>query len=354
MKKIIDIRKFPTIIATTILWACLDAACADDPPATPAAPAAPASDVVIRSVELGGKKNQTTEVTWLGLAVGEASEALSSQLGLKHGEGLTVSMIAQGSPAEKAGFQKNDVLVELDGQMLVLPLQLRKLVQMHAEGDSVKLTFYRGGKKQAITVKLGKTKWEEPSDMEDSSSPDGLQNFRFQLKGLDGQLRGLDGQLRGVGESLARVGLDKDKVDVEIKRTMTQTRKAIQDALQRATVDRKSLVSAERELESLARGGVDVDKEATVIVRDKHNSSRTAVQTDDTGSYVIEAGAKTRLTARGHDGKLLFEGEIDTPEQRIKVPKEVWEKVKPMLDQINAPADHTTEQNSKDGEKPNL
>jgi len=30
----------------------------------------------------------------------------------------------------------------------------------------------------------------------------------------------------------------------------------------------------------------------------------------------------------------VFDGEIDTPEQRDKVPPELWEKVEPMLDKV--------------------
>jgi hypothetical protein len=154
-----------------------------------------------------------------------------------------------------------------------------------------------------------------------------------------GQLHTLKGQLPELGEEMAHAGLDKDKFDLEIKRTMEQTRKAIQDAVQHATSDHRSLRTLDRQLETLAREGVDVDKDATVIIRNKHNSNKTMVQTDDSGSYVIEAGAKTHLIVHDKEGKLLFDGEIDTPAEREKVPKEVWEKVAPMLDQMNGPKD---------------
>jgi S1-C subfamily serine protease len=36
--------------------------------------------------------------------------------------------VAPDSPAAKAGLEKNDVLAELEGQLLVVPAQLRKLV----------------------------------------------------------------------------------------------------------------------------------------------------------------------------------------------------------------------------------
>jgi hypothetical protein len=334
---------------STLLWAGLPVARADsqdeDAHAAPKARQTQ-QDIVIQTIEPDGNKKQTKEVTYLGLAVAEASEALSSQLGLKTGEGLAVTLIAAGSPAAKADFRENDVLVDLDGQMLVHPLQLRKLVQMHGEGDTVKLTFYRAGKKQTISVKLGKTHWGLAAEPEDGSSLGEPNNFQFHFDGLDGPMRGLS-------ESVSRAGLDKAKINLEIKRTMEQTRKAIQDAVRHASTDRPSLISLDRELEDVARGGVDVDKDATVIVRTKRNSSRTIVQTDDDGTIIIEAGARTRLTVSGKDGSLVFEGNIDTPAERHKVPQAVWEKVEPMLNQIVAPADARPKGKGQPAEKPN-
>jgi len=367
MKHLISRTNIAALIAPTVLWAGLAALTsrtlganedpapsvvvttqttsdADDSSASSASQAQ--NRIIIQTVEPDGKDKHGKEVTWLGMAVEETSEALSSQLGLKPGEGLLVCVVAAGSPAEKADFHKNDVFVEFDGQMLVHPLQLRKLVQMHAEGDTVKLTFYRGGKKQTASVKLAKTTWEEANDTDATGMPGDLQNLQFQLKDLNGDLRGMT-------ESLGRVGLDRAKVNIEIKRTMEQTRKAIQDALRHANSAPKALVSADRELEALARDGVDVDKDATVIVRNKRNSTRTIVETDDNGTYIIVAGAKTHLTARDKHGKLLFDGQIDTPAEQESVPKEVWEKAKPMFDQIAAPSGPAPKGDGKSGDKPN-
>jgi membrane-associated protease RseP (regulator of RpoE activity) len=366
MKHVISTANFVFTIAATVLWAGLVAARAEDQEESKVVVTAHAqsggddwvapspgqvqNQITIQTVEPDGKKKQAKEVTWLGLAVEESSEALSSQLGLKTGEGLTVNFIAAGSPAAKADFHKNDVLVELDGQMLVHPLQLRKLVQMHAGGDTVQLTFYRGGKRQTATVKLGKTTWDEASGMEVQPASDPFQNLQFQLDGLNGQLHGM-------GESLARANLEKGKMNIEVKRTMEQTRKAIQNAVRRASKDRKSLsdadrAEADRELQALVGEGVEVDKDATVIVRNKHNSMKTIVQSDENGTYIIEAGAKKHLTAHDNNGKLLFDGEVDTPAEQEKVPKEVWEKAKAMLEQIAEPTGSEPKEESKGGEKP--
>ncbi len=315
------------------------------PPALPAAADSPdQQQIVIQTVDTGGKRKQSKDVTWLGLAVGESSEALCSQLGLKPGEGLTVEFVAQESPAAKADFRKNDVLAELDDQMLVLPMQLRKLVQMHKEGDTVKLTYFRGGKKQTTSVKLGKTNWDDGNDKDDPAAPGDLDNLRIQLNGLNGQLRGMS-------QSIALAGLDKGGMNVEVNRTLKQTRKAIQDAVQRATINLKSRDDDGPEIYDLVRDGVDVDADATIVIRNKRNSNRTMLQTDETGTYIVEGGAKTHLTARDKHGKLLFDGEIDTPAEREKVPKEVWEKVEPMFNQITAPGDSVPKKDDDAGGK---
>jgi hypothetical protein len=91
---------------------------------------------------------------WLGIGSAEASDALDAQLGLHHGEGLVIVVVVTNSPAAKAGLQKNDVLVEFEGQRLVHPVQFRKLLQMKTEGEKVEITLFRGGQKKVLTAKL--------------------------------------------------------------------------------------------------------------------------------------------------------------------------------------------------------
>src|SRR6185436_15181751 len=112
--------------------------------------------IKVESIELNRSKEPLREVTWLGVSTEEAPEALASQLGLRSGQGLVVVYVAPDSPAAKAGIQKHDVLVELGDQLLVDPAQLRKLVQMQKEDDTIKLTLHRGGKKQTVSATLAK------------------------------------------------------------------------------------------------------------------------------------------------------------------------------------------------------
>jgi hypothetical protein len=278
-------------------------------------------------------------VTWLGLATEEASEALTAQLRLAAGAGLTVTYVAPDSPAAKAGLQKNDVLVELDDQSLVHPAQLRKLIQVRKEGDTVKLGYYRAGKRESATVTLGKTS-ERPSLLDDQSWREPLDNF----KGLADQLRDRYGETlrdytRDLQRSLGDLHIEGRDVQKEIRLSLEDARRAVEEALRHATNDLKKFGPAAKRLEDLARGWTGVGKDATVTVKSSGSSVKTVVKADDTGTYVIVANPRKRLTVHDHDGKLLFDGEIETAEQRASVPKEVWRKVEPMVEKMGSQSD---------------
>ncbi|HWD18493.1 MAG TPA: PDZ domain-containing protein [Verrucomicrobiae bacterium] len=305
--------------------------------------AAPGADAVSdqkaftwRSVERshGGDKK---DVAWLGVAVKETSEELQAQLGLKPGEGLVVTMVMSNSPAEKANLRKNDVLAEMDGQMLMDPLQLRKLVQIHGEGEAVKVTYYRAGKKESAAPKVVKTNW-------DNAVPDGGEGlFEYRkfndLKDLN---RSLSEQKVMIDQQVQRAMESKDVAD-QMKRAMEEARRSVERAVRDARAHNKNLGPADSDLAALAESGVDLDNDATMVVKKDYKTARSIVKTDSTGDYVLIADPKRRLTAHDHEGKLLFDGAIETPEQQAAVPKEVWEKVKPMLDQIHLSKDEKTE-----------
>jgi serine protease Do len=91
--------------------------------------------------------------TFLGLGTATTSPALTDQLGLPPDTGVLVMDVVAGSPAD-GKLKQNDVLTKLDDQLLMDPQQLAALIRMHHKGDSVSLTYIRGGKTAAVTVEL--------------------------------------------------------------------------------------------------------------------------------------------------------------------------------------------------------
>jgi hypothetical protein len=273
---------------------------------------------------------------WLGVAIEEASETLGEQLGLDAGVGLVVTHVSVDSPAAKAGLKKNDVLVELAEQSLVHPAQLRKLVQAREPGDKVKLVFYRGGKKQTESATLEKAPVRFGLFDDGGKSSEDMQHLELALR----ELRGLPGaasaavhvQTKALHDALRNIsGPQKEQIEVEIKRGMEQARRAIEEAARELEHNKGSLQKESARLKELLKSGVSVDDNATVVVRSKGKSSRSLVKTDDTGTIILVGPPDLRLTARDKNGRLLFDGEIDTDQQRAKVPRDLWERVGPLI-----------------------
>jgi hypothetical protein len=293
--------------------------------------------IVIKSIEANrpDRWRNGPPSPWLGVSLEEASETLSAQLGLNRGVGLVVTYVTTNSPAAKAGLQRNDVLVEFEDQWLVHPAQLRKLVQARQEGDAVKLVFYRAGKKQAVTATL--TKNETSYGWLDGDS-----GWQLDLRDLQNQFRNLPvgdairDQMKTLRESLGHVQIDQQKIQAEVRHSIEQARKAYQDAMRQAHQAQSALGPMHQALEDLGKSADAMGSHhQTVTVRSTGQSSKSMVTSDDSGTIVLFSNPKPHLTAHDKDGKLLFDGEIETSEQRDQVPRVLWKKVEPMLDKMN-------------------
>jgi serine protease Do len=84
--------------------------------------------------------------------------------------GALIGDVSPNTPASKAGLQKGDVIVKLNGQAVSDYVDLRLRISQMAPGTSVKLDVWRDGKTQDYTVALGEL--PEKAAAEDTSSTD--------------------------------------------------------------------------------------------------------------------------------------------------------------------------------------
>lgn len=91
---------------------------------------------------------------FMGVMSVRAPEEVAAQLGLAAGFGLMVEDILPGSPAEKAGIKRHDVLLAFDDQELVNPEQLLALVRRSKKGQSVEMTVLSQAARRMVTVVL--------------------------------------------------------------------------------------------------------------------------------------------------------------------------------------------------------
>jgi C-terminal processing protease CtpA/Prc len=88
---------------------------------------------------------------YIGVNIEPADDALRAQLGLTGGQGVVIGDVLAGSPAEKAGVLKHDVVLEMGGKAVDSPESLAKQVQATGEKPT-ELKVLRGGKPVTIPV----------------------------------------------------------------------------------------------------------------------------------------------------------------------------------------------------------
>jgi hypothetical protein len=92
---------------------------------------------------------------WLGIEVFTVSPALQSQLGLADREGLVVEALTPGGPADRGGLKLYDVLVKAGGKRVEAIADLQRAM-VEAKDGKLALDLIRGGRRQSISVGLGK------------------------------------------------------------------------------------------------------------------------------------------------------------------------------------------------------
>jgi len=301
--------------------------------------------LTIERIEPVADEEQVSKATaWLGVSTTEASEALTAQLDLQPGVGLVVTYVVGESPAAKAGLKKNDLLVSFDDQSLVHPAQLRKLVRSRNVGDSVKLGYYRAGKLHTVSIHLGQSASRPaPFNEEQRNLEVGLHELQKQLKDLHLDVLIRD-QMNAARDALGSIHIDQKKVQEDIRHGMEEARKAIHDALKNVTNTDPAWGPVRKILEDVVGSGVVVNNNATVTVRSSGKDMKSLVNTDDSGTIVLLSDPKLHLTAHDKEGHLLFDGEIETADQRSAVPRKLWKRVEPLLDKMNSTALEEPEQ----------
>lgn len=92
---------------------------------------------------------------WLGVTIQDLTKELAEEFNVKGQKGALVTDIMEGSPAEKAGLKKGDVIVEFQGKKVRDVRHLRNMVAETPPGTEVTLKIIRNGKEKSLTVTLG-------------------------------------------------------------------------------------------------------------------------------------------------------------------------------------------------------
>ena len=90
---------------------------------------------------------------WAGLVTARAPAVLREQFRLERGAGLVVESVEPGSVAERAGLKRHDVIVSVDGQLLLLPEQFVTLLEASGDDAPLACRVLRGGVEKKVSLR---------------------------------------------------------------------------------------------------------------------------------------------------------------------------------------------------------
>lgn len=103
---------------------------------------------------------------YLGVLAQSLTPEMAESLGLNTTNGVVVVEVADGSPAQKAGLQPEDIILKINGKPLTHQTNLTHEIALMQPGTVTTLTINRDGKEKDLKVKVG----SNPMDKKDVSN----------------------------------------------------------------------------------------------------------------------------------------------------------------------------------------
>jgi len=233
------------------------------------------------------------KIAFCGVAASPVHKILAEQLDLAPELGLVIEHVSENSPAEKAGLGMYDILVKLDDQFIINFHQLSVLIKMKTPGDTVRVTFMRGGKEQEAEITLG-TRVAPVRGRDELPGPAMLRHMfpRF---------------------------IDEDKLEAMLARQNIKMTDKMREKLKEQNLDRFGHGEGVR----ILPGNIMKNTHRTVM----KTGNKTTLTDREHVLEVTEKDGGKYLTAKDREGNIIFEGSIAEKEDRVKVPEEILEKL---------------------------
>jgi len=92
---------------------------------------------------------------WLGIQMSDLDQEIAQYFGLQSTDGVVILGVIPGSPAERAGLQQRDVILEIDGGKIKNTKQLAKAIEEMKIGQKANLLVYRNGRLLKVSFTVG-------------------------------------------------------------------------------------------------------------------------------------------------------------------------------------------------------
>ena len=92
---------------------------------------------------------------WLGVQIQDVTRQLAESFGMDRPHGALVAKVIPGGPADKAGIQIGDIIVDFNGHVIETSGELPPIVGMFGVNENASIKIIRQGDKEELNVKIG-------------------------------------------------------------------------------------------------------------------------------------------------------------------------------------------------------
>ncbi len=160
-------------------------------------PSATAKGVIAQLAEFG-----ETRRGWLGVRIQAVTSDLVESLGLDHARGALVADVTPSGPAEAAGIEAGDVIIEFNGKPVKEMKDLPRIVAETPIGSKVPVKVMRKGKEVSVMAAVGRLEDGEKlaSAQVTEQSNDAVETLGMMLSPMTDELRqrfNIDADVKG-------------------------------------------------------------------------------------------------------------------------------------------------------------
>lgn len=140
---------------------------------------------------------------YLGMGIVPVTDEVKEGFNLAESRGALVQYVDPGKPADRAGIQKGDVVVEIDGKKINTNRELIDYISYLPVGSKVDITVIRNGQRRTLTATTAERPLEAENqiDRENNNLEPSRNKLGMSVQELTPQVRqmyGIDDNVRGV------------------------------------------------------------------------------------------------------------------------------------------------------------
>jgi len=139
-----------------------------------AIPSSMAKDIIFQL-----KEYHTVKRGWLGVTIQDVDQDTAQALGLSEPEGALVASVQEGDPADEAGIQAGDVILEVNGKAIESARDLTRVIGQMAPEETARIVLWREGEKKEVSVEVGQRGEQLADKQQEPSEEAGVQGMRL-------------------------------------------------------------------------------------------------------------------------------------------------------------------------------